>query len=236
MHVSQFVQRTENISRCAILTARTTGDFCKITKTRVPLGRACAAEALFKLGGPVEQALFKVSDDRLPIWPKDWIGSISHSPVGAIAIVGKSSFTPVLGIDMHWMRDLPADLSAFRLVAKRSEYAFVDRLSPTERHVLIFSAKEALYKALFPVIRDVLDFSAARVSAFSLGTITLKLRHNWNHIFQKIANSLSVGVCVEITSSLYAVIISREKLKCQFLYKYSNSLARPQCHCSSSHY
>lgn len=185
MHVSQFVQRTENISRCAILTARTTGDFCKITKTRVPFRRACAAEALFKLGGPVEQALFKVSDDRLPIWPKDWIGSISHSPVGAIAIVGKSSFTPVLGIDMHWMRDLPADLSAFRLVAKRSEYAFVDRLSPTERHVLIFSAKEALYKALFPVIRDVLDFSAARVSAFSLGTITLKLRHNWNHIFQK---------------------------------------------------
>ncbi|MEJ2633374.1 MAG: 4'-phosphopantetheinyl transferase superfamily protein [Acidihalobacter sp.] len=159
--------------------------FAKSRKRDFLLGRACAAEALFKLGGPVEQALFKVADDRLPIWPKGWIGSISHSSVGAIAIVAKSSFTPVLGIDMHWMRDLPADLSAFRLVARRSEYAVVDRLPLTERCVLVFSAKEALYKALFPIIREVLDFSAARVAAFSLGTITLRLRHDWNHIFRK---------------------------------------------------
>ncbi|MGB5233656.1 MAG: hypothetical protein WBN85_00550 [Candidatus Macondimonas sp.] len=122
--------------------------FAKSRKREFLLGRSCAAEALCKLGGPVEQALFKVADDRLPIWPKGWIGSISHSPVGAIAIVGKSSFTPVLGVDMQWMRDLPVDLSAFHFVASRSEYAVVARLAPTERCVLIFSAKEAAVSSL----------------------------------------------------------------------------------------
>lgn len=159
--------------------------FAKSRKREFLLGRSCAAETLYKLGGPVEQALFKIADDRLPIWPKGWIGSISHSPVGAVAIVSKSSFTSVLGVDMHSMRDVPADISAFHFVASRSEYAVVARLPPTERCAIIFSTKEALFKALYPTVREVFDFSAARVATFSMGTITLKLRYNWNGIFQK---------------------------------------------------
>lgn len=86
---------------------------------------------------------------------------------------------------MYWMQELPSDLNVFQFVASRGEYAMVDELPLSQRGILIFSAKEALYRALYPSVRQILDFDAARVSAFSNSTITLKLPRSWNCNFEK---------------------------------------------------
>ena len=49
------------------------------------VGRYCAARALAH-AGYLGDGWLPLGEDRLPVWPAGWIGSISHSRFGAVAV------------------------------------------------------------------------------------------------------------------------------------------------------
>lgn len=128
------------------------------------LGRHCAASALVKAGYQ-GAAWLPAGQDKLPVWPVGWLGSISHAGQGAVAAVARNESCELLGIDMEKLieRSMAADIS--HLVAGRDELNLLSELGAERGLTLLFSAKEALYKALYPKVRQFFDFTAAQAVA-----------------------------------------------------------------------
>jgi enterobactin synthetase component D len=124
------------------------------------LGRAAARDALAGLGmAPV--AIRRGSAGQ-PVWPNGIVGAISHTGDLAVAIVGRQSDYAGLGVDLE---RLSPGLSAraARLVCTPSEMAWVGDSGGTSRGTMLFSAKEAVFKALFPIERIWLGFGDAEL-------------------------------------------------------------------------
>lgn len=142
------------------------------------LGRHCAASALVQAGYR-GVAWLLAGEDRLPIWPAGWLGSISHAGRGAVAAVSRHESCELLGIDMERLIDgsLAGDIS--HLVAGRHELDMLSEFGMERGLTLLFSAKEALYKALYPKVRQFFDFSAAQVTALD-DRLVLRLTVPWS--------------------------------------------------------
>jgi 4'-phosphopantetheinyl transferase EntD len=124
------------------------------------LGRAAARDALQQIG--VAPAPIGRGPGGEPLWPDGIVGTISHTGDVAMAIVGRRTDYAGLGMDVEL---LTPGLSArgARLVCTPAELAWLDDGPPSWRTIL-FSAKEALFKALFPIERVWLGFSDAELT------------------------------------------------------------------------
>ncbi|WP_423739619.1 4'-phosphopantetheinyl transferase family protein [Cupriavidus basilensis] len=142
-------------------------------------GRDCAQKAL-RLAGCPGVAVLPIGLDRLPVWPTGWVGSISHCATMACAIVASKTRYRALGIDVECImsEELSTELGEF--VATEAELAHFAGLGRPLGVTLVFSAKEALFKALYPEVRRVLDFDAARVRGVGTDEIVLQLAVDWN--------------------------------------------------------
>lgn len=115
--------------------------------------RICARQALFKQTGqfklPSQQA-----QSRIPLWPSQSCGSMSHSHQLCAAIVGARSYWQGLGLDLE--KPIPIE-RAQRLAATvltADEYRSYQNLNSTKKAeylTLAFSFKESLFKALNPL-------------------------------------------------------------------------------------
>lgn len=144
-------------------------------------GRWCARQALAHLG--IEAVAIPVGDGRAPLWPPGVAGSIAHSDTHAIAAVTREPAIRSLGVDLEPDTSLEEDL--WMTICGPEELAWLSGQPAVERGRLarlLFSAKEAIYKATFPIDRIVRDFQSALVevnrdgSAFT-GTIMLPPEH-----------------------------------------------------------
>jgi 4'-phosphopantetheinyl transferase EntD len=119
-------------------------------------GRSCARKALAHLGH-AEVAL-PVGPGRAPLWPAGLIGSISHTAEIAIAVVARQAQLRSLGIDVESADALEPDL--LELVCGQDERTAlaVGELEPGLGAKLIFSAKESVYKCLWPLTGVFLEF------------------------------------------------------------------------------
>ncbi len=124
------------------------------------LGRAAARDALAELG--IAPVALRRGPAGEPVWPGGIVGAISHSGDLAVAIVGRQSDYLGLGLDVE---QLSPGLSAraARLVCTPSEMAWVGDAGASSRGTILFSAKEAVFKALFPIERVWLGFGDAEL-------------------------------------------------------------------------
>ena len=115
-------------------------------------GRACARAALAALG--VRPVPVQVGPDREPMWPDGVVGSITHAHDRIAAAVAPVSSLDALGIDVETSRPLPPDV--------RDEVVLdEDRIEAgSAADLVVFSAKEALFKAIFPGTRVWMGFDA----------------------------------------------------------------------------
>jgi enterobactin synthetase component D len=145
-------------------------------------GRMAAASALSQLalrpGGRWDLA---TRDDRLPEWPPGVCGSISHSGTLALAWVARAPAQgPVacggVGVDVeHWLSTERCERLQQRIAPELSQLD-PSLLPGTAALTLAFSAKESLFKALYPQVRRYLGFDAAQVLEIEPGGAALRLR------------------------------------------------------------
>lgn len=113
--------------------------------------RIVARQLLTRLGYP-ECALPKAASGA-PIWPTGVAGSLAHDSRVAIAAVGLSRDVAALGIDVEPAELLPAEL--LDLVATPQERL---KMADDPYHGrLLFVAKEAVYKAVYPLDQTFLE-------------------------------------------------------------------------------
>ncbi len=116
-------------------------------------GRACARQALAELGLPTGPLLRRA--DRSPGWPPGAVGSISHCPGFCAAAVGRTVRYAALGLDVERLGRARSQLA--RRICTRNERARLACLGP-EGLGIIFSIKEAFYKAWHPLTGAELGF------------------------------------------------------------------------------
>lgn len=125
-------------------------------------GRAAIRTALRVLGAP--PAAVPMGPDRAPLWPEGIVGSLSHIPSACLAVVAHAARFRSLGVDLEEGAALPEDLwDAILIPAERDWLAAQPAPDRGGLARLIFSAKEAAYKAQYPLSRQVLEFSAMQI-------------------------------------------------------------------------
>ncbi|HJL15026.1 MAG TPA: 4'-phosphopantetheinyl transferase superfamily protein [Sandaracinaceae bacterium LLY-WYZ-13_1] len=125
--------------------------------------RWLARRALARLGVAGFELLN--DDDRAPRWPPGVAGSITHSDRRAVVAVGRLERVGTFGVDVEHRAGLAERL--WRPTLRAEEQRFLATRPPAERErwaLFLFSAKEALYKAQYPVSREYMGFSALRVA------------------------------------------------------------------------
>ncbi|MCW8196282.1 4'-phosphopantetheinyl transferase superfamily protein [Proteobacteria bacterium 005FR1] len=128
-------------------------------------GRYCARLAMARLGEtPVEE--IAIGEKRQPLWPQGLVGSITHSKGFASAVVARSERIIGIGIDSEQLiaEKTAANVSSHILVETETFEAnrqFVD--SAREYLTLVFSAKESIFKCLYPQVGQYFDFRDAEV-------------------------------------------------------------------------
>ena len=118
-----------------------------VAKSRRASGaaRLVARGLLERLGyprGPVPKAA-----SGAPVWPAGLVGSLAHDPEFAVAAIARRDNFSGVGIDVEETTDLPDDL--IDLVTTPAERAAIGR--DAFRAKLLFAAKEAVYKAVYPI-------------------------------------------------------------------------------------
>lgn len=128
--------------------------------------RHCARLAMGQLGLP-ESPILK-GDKGEPQWPEGLVGSLTHCEGYRGAVVGRQSAVRSIGIDAEPHGVLPDGvLDAISLPVERREISGLPAGLHWDR--ILFCAKEATYKAWFPLTRRWLGFEDAHIS-FSVDT------------------------------------------------------------------
>jgi 4'-phosphopantetheinyl transferase EntD len=114
--------------------------------------RAIARRLLAKMGCPGADILRL--PNGAPGWPPGFIGSLAHEKLMAAAAIARSTEFGGIGIDVEAPE--PLDDEVIQLVASRSEQQQFCRCPIDGK--LLFSIKEAIFKAVNPADRVFLEF------------------------------------------------------------------------------
>ena len=126
-------------------------------------GRKCARLAMEALGSIPAPVLSGEKDE--PLWPDGIVGSITHSKNYVAAAIAPRSKILSIGLDSEIDEPLPEKVLA--RIGNDEEIRWVkavkgnDLLHPGK---LLFSAKEATYKAWYPIAQEWLGFQVAHVA------------------------------------------------------------------------
>jgi enterobactin synthetase component D len=125
-------------------------------------GRFAARTALAALG--IDATPGRDAEGR-PLWPAGIVGSITHGAGRALCAVASSRDVLGVGIDVERLMDASVKDELLARICSEPERAMLARLAAPEAASITFafSAKESLYKCLFPHVGRFMDFNAAAV-------------------------------------------------------------------------
>jgi enterobactin synthetase component D len=108
-----------------------------------------------------------MAEDRAPIWPDGVVGSITHTGDFAAAAVAWAADIAALGIDSEQIIDAAAadDIADICMVDEAALFQAAHGRSFCEFCTFVFSAKESVFKCLFPLTRKFLEFSDVRITS-----------------------------------------------------------------------
>ena len=138
--------------------------------------RIVARQLLQRLG--LASAIIPKHPSGMPIWPAGFVGSLAHDESVAVAAVARTRDFRTVGIDIEPALPLPADMCDLVLSPRERQSLGGGPLAGR----LVFAAKEAVYKAVYPLDRVFLEFSDIEVDLSAGKAVTrtgrtLSLRH-----------------------------------------------------------
>lgn len=110
-----------------------------------------AARALFSAHDIADAVILRAASGE-PLWPAGFSGSLAHDEQMAVAALAAG--IAALGVDVEPAEPLPQDIAA----VVRTQGDVTDGVDPALAGRLLFSAKEAVYKASFPLDRQILGY------------------------------------------------------------------------------
>ena len=122
-------------------------------------GRDCARRAMAALGHA--KASIPRGQDRVPIWPDDLVGTITHTDDWvAAAVARRDQGFAAIGIDLEPAAALPTDLWASVCAPEEQAKLTVIRgMTPGLAARLAFCMKEAAFKCQYALSRAMLEFA-----------------------------------------------------------------------------
>ena len=141
-------------------------------RREVAFGRACARQAL---GWSVA---IPAGAGGAPIWPDGILGSITHTDDDAAAMVAERGAVVALGIDLESLAHAARTEDLLTTVTTVAERASTDPALPLA--ALAFSAKEAVYKCLYPTAGQFLDFHDVELAIDPAGTFRVRRAHGYD--------------------------------------------------------
>ncbi len=136
-------------------------------------GRRCAAQLLS------ERSVYRpvgVNKDRSPAWPEGIVGSISHSERWTVACIASEGVTRSIGVDTEPVVSSDTRKLIACDIATEAEFDRIQclDLNPESALTLVFSAKEAFYKCLYPISKRFLEFLDVEVVAVTESTLRVR--------------------------------------------------------------
>lgn len=125
-------------------------------------GRSAARAAMQALGHP--PSAVPMQADRSPSWPEAVTGSISHCDGACLALLGWRRDWAGIGLDLEPATPLEAAL--WPEILGQAEQSAVMALPKAERGLAalqIFMAKEAVYKAQYPISGQLFGFDGLNI-------------------------------------------------------------------------
>ncbi|WP_134643086.1 4'-phosphopantetheinyl transferase family protein [Pseudaestuariivita atlantica] len=160
-------------------------------------GRVLAGSTLISLGFPPELAR---GADRAPVWPEGARGAITHTRDEVAVLVAAGARR--IGLDRQPVaagRSLDALRAEVLSAGDRSALEAVpggEGVAETAG----FSAKETLFKALYPEVGRMFGFAAARVVSAGPDRVTLVLT-------ESLADGLAEGAAFDVSLSVEAGVV-----------------------------
>lgn len=125
--------------------------------------------------------------DRAPLWPKGVVGSLTHTAARAVIITAPADIDYQIGVDAEALIEPAKALELCSMIVSESEVDYFTQsgIGLPLGLTLAFSLKESLFKALYPELRQFIDFHAAEVIELdtAAGRATLALTGTLNERF-----------------------------------------------------
>lgn len=136
-------------------------------------GRYLAKLALAEAG--IEKFNLTADERRCPLWPEGFRGSISHSGDYAICLLARTRDMRVLGVDVvDWLDDALAERITRKVIDRDELQLLMASGLPLDRAIsLCFSAKESIYKGLYPHVQTYFGFGKAKLRNIDVTSKTL---------------------------------------------------------------
>lgn len=138
-------------------------------RTEFTTGRHCARTALAGLGLPPEPILTGPRGE--PLWPDGVVGTITHCRGYRAAAVARTPDVLSIGMDAEPREPLPPGV--LDAIALPQERTWAENAQ--ERGRLLFTMKESVFKAWYPLTHRNLGFDEAEIIVNDTGTFTAKL-------------------------------------------------------------
>lgn len=128
-------------------------------------GRLCARAAIRGITPDFKGEVLS-NPDRSPRWPNGIIGSISHCDGSAICVCSRSETVLGIGIDIERILDAKTagEVAGSAVMATELDALGFSGWTFEEKVTFAFSAKESLYKALYPSVKKYFGFDSAAIT------------------------------------------------------------------------
>ncbi len=126
-----------------------------------------------------------------PVWPAGIVGSLAHEERVAVAAVARKADFLAIGVDIEPSEELPDNL--VEIIATTAEQSLYGQSFLRSRQ--LFAAKEAVYKAIYPLDQHFLDFHDIEV-----------------HLEQQVARvSYGRTVAVKVSSGSHVIALAFQR-------------------------
>ena len=126
--------------------------------------RSCLIDLLVRIGLGASEPARLASGARK--WPKGFTGSVSHKGTAVVAAIASIDRAPSIGIDVERL-DADGAPAVPGLNAAEQPWSVSDAAG----RVIVFSVKEAVYKALHPILGHPLGFADVAMSWSQRGPV-----------------------------------------------------------------
>lgn len=149
-------------------------------------GRLLAAHIIRILGH--NNVKVDIYNNRLPLWPEKIKGSISHSNGVAICAASTCDSITRLGVDIELLnQEVTSHLINMVMSEDEILLANSSKFNPAYIFSFFFSAKESLFKALYPEVSFYFNFDVAKIINIDIKKMcfTISLNYSLNSLHQK---------------------------------------------------